>query len=68
MLVMYNFLLRSQKIALFFLFSFFYIDAVIFYNLFFLQNQTMKIELYQTNPYRILFNFTKIKDSSQMNY
>ena len=35
-------------------FSFFYIDAVIFYNLFFQQNQTMKIKLYQTNPYSII--------------
>ena len=48
-----TFLINCSFFFLFF-FSFFYIDAVIFYNLFFLQNQTMNIELYQTNPYSII--------------
>ena len=46
-----------NKLLFFFSFFFifyFYIDAAIFYNLFFLQNQTLKIGLYQTNPYSII--------------
>ena len=49
---------------------FFNIDAVIFYNLFFQQNQTMKVykkkkKLSYTKPIlAVLSNFTKIKESS----